>query len=378
MKRVVALVVAAALVTGAIVVNRWLSRDDGPSVPGRTVGTASGPFQIVCATEFERPCRRLATQDAMQGVATFSVLDPGATVDGLLQDPTPAFDLWLTSKPWDEIAAFRAERRGRAAPRLGAATEVLANTPLSAVARTGFGVIDPTRPAPPPAGGRTAFERDVLPVFCAPFGSGSPISGACLAAATGRPIQELVTDDGTSPFRLDSSIRSKRFTVGVAPASTTEGVLAIAAFTTGWFGGSLDQGAIDASDEFRSGFTALADTALVSRRPVTVLIEGGPASLALGLAVKRDLVDAAATDRFAEIKFTGTPTVDPDPPSMVSAEAVLVPAATDTGRAALRAIDRQAIAEAVVFGGWNRGPSPLPGIPLDAALLDRLAAQWSA
>ena len=311
MKRLGALVLALGLIGGAIAVNRAIhgtdSADDG------TDGASGAKLRVVCATEFSAACDALATDTTIAEVATFTTQAPGATVDALVTDPSPTFDLWLTSAPWPAIATARAQAADRPTARVAQASSPLASSALSAVARSA-----------------TAAS---ITSTCTPF------SATCLLT-------------GTS-------------TIGLRPTTETAGMLAVGAFIATWPGlEDPDIVAIDTDDAFRSAFSNTKARARFDSGPVRTILTQPKFAVALDLDAEGQL--AAASNRA---QFTAMPT-------SVSAVAVAVPAATSTGRGALDRIGRRAVVSALTDLGWSTKIPDDDGLP-EPAVLDQLVSRWN-
>jgi hypothetical protein len=125
--RLVAVVIAIALVGGALAVrNLVIDNDDG----GSSGSGDDGRTRVVCANELRDVCTGLD--------ADVTVEAAGTTADRLVAATDPAgagFDLWLTAEPWAEIVERRRADAG-ADPLLSATNNVFARTPLVLVART--------------------------------------------------------------------------------------------------------------------------------------------------------------------------------------------------------------------------------------------------
>ena len=109
MKRLGALAVAVALIAGAIFINRAIHDDDSSS----SGDTPSTRVRVTCAPEFAATCKTLD--------AAVTIEAPGTTADRLAAESAPVFDLWITSRPWPEIAALRSSG---GTVRLGEPTEL--------------------------------------------------------------------------------------------------------------------------------------------------------------------------------------------------------------------------------------------------------------
>jgi hypothetical protein len=120
MKRVVALLVAAAMVALSLYIRSRI--DDGRD--GST--TTSGAPRVVCSTELAAAC------DAVGG----SVEDAGATADRLVAaEGDVELDAWVVPSPWPELVDERRSREGR--DRLFGRPVALASTRLAMVAWKG-------------------------------------------------------------------------------------------------------------------------------------------------------------------------------------------------------------------------------------------------
>ena len=122
MRRVLALVAAAAMVTGSIVIRDRLDRGE----EDRT-----NPLRIVCAAELGTVCDGLR-----QSAAQVTVEPAGTTADRLSRsnDEDPGLDGWVALAPWPQIVDGR--RQVRALPALfGTVSTRLARSPLVLVVR---------------------------------------------------------------------------------------------------------------------------------------------------------------------------------------------------------------------------------------------------
>ncbi len=122
MRRVLALVAAAAMVAGSLAVRSRLDRRE----EDRT-----NPLRLVCASELGPACDALDRERAL-----VSVEAAGATADRLGRSTTedPGVDGWLVPAPWPEIVD--GQRRSRQLmPLFADVTPPLARSPLVLVAR---------------------------------------------------------------------------------------------------------------------------------------------------------------------------------------------------------------------------------------------------
>ncbi len=237
MKRLGALAVALALIAGAIFINQAIHDDDSSSGED----TTATKVRVTCATEFAAACKTLD--------AAVTIEAPGTTADRLAAESTPGFDLWITSRPWPEIAALRSPR---GTDRLGEPTE-LASSPLSLVALN--------------------TRATDLSTSC-----GGPPTGQCV---------------------MDASPK-----VGVTPVKQTQGLLALAFLLTGW--PDLEDpgtGDIEANDRFVQELIGLKAKRVESSDPLTTILQLPKFEVALDLDVDRRLAGAARRN-----DFTATPT----------------------------------------------------------------------
>jgi hypothetical protein len=123
MKRVLALVIAAAMVAGSLYVR---SRIDDDNDGGDTASTPSA-LRIVCSTELAAAC------DGLDGPTR--VEDAGVTADGLVGAAAPTFDVWIVPDPWPALVDVR-RRHAQQDPLFGDAA-VVATTRLGLAAWKG-------------------------------------------------------------------------------------------------------------------------------------------------------------------------------------------------------------------------------------------------
>jgi hypothetical protein len=117
MKRLLAFVVAAAMVAGSIYVRSRMDDDDG----GAGSPTATGDLRVVCSDELATVCELVGGR----------VEDAGTTADRLVDDDNPDVDVWIAPAPWPELVDVRRERDGGDA--LFGASAVVATTRLAMV-----------------------------------------------------------------------------------------------------------------------------------------------------------------------------------------------------------------------------------------------------
>jgi hypothetical protein len=103
-KRLVAVLVAAALVAGAFAVRAWLDRrndDDGSTGPTTSVNgstTVPGAQTVICVSELAAAC------DALQAKGFTTTVEPAGATKARLEtaDATPP-DAWVTLYPWPQL-----------------------------------------------------------------------------------------------------------------------------------------------------------------------------------------------------------------------------------------------------------------------------------
>lgn len=121
MKRVLALVVAIAMVAGS-----WLIRsriDDNEK-------TRSTTLRLVCTEELAAVCDDARASDAARVQTT--VEPAGTTADRLSSAPAPAVDAWVAPDPWPTIVDER-RQRAQLDPLFGSRRTQLAHSPLALV-----------------------------------------------------------------------------------------------------------------------------------------------------------------------------------------------------------------------------------------------------
>lgn len=118
MRRVLAVVAAAAMIAGSLAIRSALDRDRSE---------AAQVLRLTCATELGVACRRLAEADDR---VQLTVEPAGETADRLASlDTEPDVDGWLVPAPWPDIVD--AQRRARAVPALFSAERpTVARSPL--------------------------------------------------------------------------------------------------------------------------------------------------------------------------------------------------------------------------------------------------------
>ncbi|MFN8050610.1 MAG: hypothetical protein U0Q22_04175 [Acidimicrobiales bacterium] len=332
MNRLGALLVAGALIGGAVFLTA--SRHDSSTDGDTTTDTSSSssPVRVVCAAEFRAACRALASDPATSKLATFTVEAPGVTSAALATGKRPAFDLWLVSLPWPGLTKLRAAKAGKAEPPLGTPSAALAASELQLVART-----------------------DRLASFSARC-SPKPFDGACAMGATG---QTYPSTAGGGAVRF-----------GIAPTTDTAGLLTLAAFTGGWFPSTdFDELDLSVNTDFQTQFGVVKADAVTTASPIRELLTIPKFSATFDLNVAPQLADAADGDRYGTLSFA--------PPSgPMTAQAVAVPVGS-RGTGALGRIGAKRVTNALLATGWKRGSAATPVLTGHEAVLDRLVNDWS-
>ena len=122
MRRLFALVAAAAMVAGSIAIRSRLERDDEEQ---------ANPLRMVCAAELERACdalRRTSSQVTVERAVVTADRLGRSTADD------PGVDGWLVPAPWPQIVDGRRRQAGQA-PMFGDVSAPLARSPLVLVVR---------------------------------------------------------------------------------------------------------------------------------------------------------------------------------------------------------------------------------------------------
>ena len=139
MRRVGALLLAVAMVLGAVWLRARIDDDPGGRGNGDDRAAKDGVVRLVCATELAAVCSPLRSEDVEVRVEA-----AGVTADDLaaLESGSDAgFDLWLTDAAWPGIVADNRSFEGRDGRVLGKPSDVLARSPVVLM------VVDPL-PAP--------------------------------------------------------------------------------------------------------------------------------------------------------------------------------------------------------------------------------------
>jgi hypothetical protein len=128
--RVLALLAAAALVVGAVVLR---DRIDGGE--GGAGGSDGDRIALRCGAELAEVCRELAAGDDDVEVTVEDEATTAATLLDLPRGAAAPFDAWLAAGPWPQMVAEARARSGRDAGGLGTPIPTGARSPAVIVGR---------------------------------------------------------------------------------------------------------------------------------------------------------------------------------------------------------------------------------------------------
>ncbi|MPZ72985.1 MAG: hypothetical protein GEU74_07100 [Nitriliruptorales bacterium] len=189
MKRLLALVAAAAMIVGALYVR------DGVGGRGGGVLAESEALRLICVTELQAVCEALRADD---DDVEISVQEAGLTAAELVQEQ-PSADGWLTLQPWPEIVEEARRREGL--PPLMSDVSAIGRSPLVLV-----------------------VQEDRYAVLEATCSGG--FSWRCVGGQAGRPWSEIGGEATWGPVRP-----------GVAdPERNATGLLVLGHAASGFFG----------------------------------------------------------------------------------------------------------------------------------------------
>jgi hypothetical protein len=339
MKRLLALLAAAVMITGAFWVRDRIDTDSGS---GGGSGGAGERATVVCATELAAACQSLA---ARHPELTVHVEDAQTTLDRLSSadfDPTAgsdaneAIDGWLVPQPWPQMVVEQRQRAGLGREAIGDPSPTLARSPLVIVIWND--------------------RRDVLATRC----DGGVIDWRCIGTVAG-------TAWGSSgPAATWGSVKPGQ----PAPDTTAAGLLSLGEATASWFG-SADFASNDFTDPgFRAWFTRLEQAVpsypVSPRTPLDDMLFTGPASFDLTAST-----EAAAGPAVASSRDSGRLTIlYPSP--LTTADVVLAPVSgSPAGGRLMKLMESDDAAAALAAAGWRvDGQPPAAGIPDQPALTD--------
>jgi hypothetical protein len=156
-QRVGAAVVAVLLVVVALLVRNWIDDD----------GDGGGAVRLLCTTELEAACTRLAEQNDNVDA---TVEQAGTTAESLVALPDeqrPDFDAWLAPAPWPQIVDVQ-RRANQLGPIFAKPSDPIGRSPLVLVARA-----------------------DRVPVLEATPACNNTVDWKCIGAVAGRSWTEL-------------------------------------------------------------------------------------------------------------------------------------------------------------------------------------------
>ena len=322
MRRVLAVVAAAAMVAGSLALRSRLDRQETER---------SQVLRLTCSAELEAACRQLEeTGDSRLQVLVEAA---GSTADRLVAaDADPGLDGWLVSAPWPEMVDLRRQARARR-PLFGDDRPALARSPLVLV---------------------VANDRAAA---LAPHCEGGTVGWRCLgeAAATDRGWAAVGGRPEWGPVKPGHA----------SPATDGVGALVLGQAVAAWFG-RADLSTVDLEDDgFQRWFTALERAVPPSASsPLTTLLVAGPAAFdAVGTT------EAEAGPLLARSARRGSLTLlYPSP--MATADVVLAAPSGDGPPAAVaRAVRGDAGKDALAAAGWRvDGEERAQGVPDSPAL----------
>jgi hypothetical protein len=152
--RVLAVLAAAAMVLGAVVVRDRMDGVDG--------GAGGDRIDLRCGTEFVEVCRSLAAEVDGVDVTVEDEATTAAELVDLPRDAAAPFDVWLTTGPWPAMVDEARARSGRDTAALAAPTATGARSPAVIVGR--------------------ADRFEALSAEC-----GGPVTWACIGRSAGLP-----------------------------------------------------------------------------------------------------------------------------------------------------------------------------------------------
>ncbi len=326
MRRVLAVVAAAAMIAGALFVRSAL--DDRKEEKGRV-------YSLVCSDDLAPACDEV--RSAYPGRVNVTIEPAGVTADRLVRaEDDPGVDGWLVTAPWREIVDGARRSRGQT-PIFGDAPPPLARSPLVLVA------------------GKD--RADALAPRC------SPLTWKCLGEAAGTPGGWAAV--GGRPEW--GSVKP-----GHADASTDgQGLLVLGQAVADYFG-RTDLSTLDLDDDndFQQWFVGLERAVPPAPRSPLARLLRGPAEFD---AVGTTKAEAGAVERAA--RRDALTVLYPAP--MVTADVVLTTVPGDRGDR-LRDTVTGTAREALLDAGWDKpdaaGLPPTDGLP-SPGLLDALRAR---
>lgn len=321
MKRLIAVIIAAALILGAVAIRRTLTSGE-PSADEPSAHSAR-VTRLLCAAELSKIC------SAISGPleAEVTVEAPGQTVRRLAVGNALDADVWLTTHPWTEITSTTRPDAG-------------STTPIQRYSRLAVGGI--------------AERVAALTSSC-----GSSLTWKCIASASGKAW-------GTAG--LGGQPTWGTFELGVRRQDSTAGLLAACALANEWFRGPNYSAAdLDDTDEFRTALARLGAESGHSDDPATQMIsQPGSFSAVADLNLETTIADAAQRDRYSTVDDVATMSVQ------LAAYTPSESELTEASRSQLVQLATQAATDQ----GWRTGAPVALGTPR-GAILERLATLWN-
>lgn len=318
--RLLALVVAAAMVVGAVAVRGRLD-DDSDQRAG-----PAGSLSLVCSTELAETCRLLAADDRR---ITVTVEEASATADRLTTNAGDDVDGWLVAGPW---AGFVAEPRRQAGLPDLTTGAVLASSPVGLV-------VWPDR-------------AQVLKGRCA----GTGLDWKCLGEVAGLRWADIGGPEAWGPVKP-----------GHPPVTSASGLAVVGAATAGYFG-RTDLARADLDDDGYRDWLARLERAIPSptATPLEDMLVRGPSAFdAVGT------IEAHAGTLIAQAARPDKPlALYPSP--MATADVTLASAPGSQGERLAKIVNGKTGRVALQVSGWRPGAgAKTNGLP-DPGVLDAL------
>ncbi|MFN2608946.1 MAG: substrate-binding domain-containing protein [Acidimicrobiales bacterium] len=341
MRRVLAVVGAAAMVAGSLALRSRLDRRSAER---------SQVLRLTCASELEAACARLATGDSRVKV---TVEPAGVTADRLATTTTvdSGLDGWLAPAAWPDLVDQ--ERQSHALPALFAG-------PRPTVARSPLVL---------------AVWKDraaALAPRCGPGGLG----WTCLGEAAGTPggWQAVAGHPEWGDVKPGHT----------SPASTAVGLLVVGQAVAAWFGRAAVSTADLEDDGFQRWFGGLERAVPApAASPLQTMLVTGPATFDAAATTEAEAAPLLATsarrdsvDLLYPAPMATADVVLATGPGGGAASSLRDVAAGRPGRAALAAAGWRVDGEPLAAGVPDRPALPTAaGLP-PAGLLDALRSQW--
>ena len=336
MKRIGALLLAAAMITGALWArDRLDQRDTGRATPDRT------PAVLVCATELQAACQQLAaghpelTVRIEEAQVTLTRLS-SPTYDPAAATGTDRMDGWLVPRPWPDMVAEARQRAGSGASTLSAPSGVVARSPLVIAIWND--------------------RRDALTSRC----PDATITWSCIGDQAGTPWGATGPEATWGPVKPGLPV----------PDQTAAGLLALGEATASRLGTSGFASNDFSDPAFRTWFERLVRGVPAyptpPRTPLDDMLFTGPSSFDLVASTEAAAGPAVASSRDRDrlsILY---------PAPLTTADVVLAPVAgSQAGDRLMTLIQSKDAAAALAQAGWRVDGQPLaPGVPDQPTLAD--------